>query len=682
MSLYPSSIDDALRLAQDENALTPLELASQPFGAEFNLGDLDGSNGFRLDGVAYNDVAGSAVAGGGDINGDGFADVVVGAFRTNADGNYGSGAAYVVFGHAGSFDAAMSLGALDGSNGFEVHGGTANLCAGIAVAGAGDINGDGFDDIVVGANRADPHGKYSGTSYVIFGKASGFDASIDLSTLHGSSGFRVDGEGPYSYTGMSVSSAGDLNGDGFDDLTVGAGGWPRDGYGGGGYVVFGHAGPFSTAIDVAKLNGSNGFAFHGALLDSPGAGIVSSAGDINGDGVNDLLIGAGSSGAVGQGYVLFGATSGFAADVDLDQLDGHTGFKIVNSAPSAYGGDFSVASAGDVNGDGFADLIVGARSGSYSDAAYVIFGKGSAFHSTVDVAALDGGTGFEIEVPNRGGAISVSSAGDVNGDGFADLIIGASDPYGAGLGGGSAYVVFGHAKGFGAHFDLTTLDGSNGFRIDSPYDHQYAGASVSSAGDVNGDGLDDLIVGAPGQDPDVFGAGSSYIVFGQAPTTSVHLKGTVASQSLVGGELKDSLSGVGGDDMLWGHGGKDKLSGGTGNDTLVGGAGKDALIGGAGNDTFAFKAVADSTAKASDLIHDLAAGDAIDLAMIDADSHTAGDQAFHLVSGFTRHAGELTITYQAAKGVTLIQGDVDGDGFADLVITVSGDHHDFANFVL
>lgn len=125
------------------------------------------------------------------------------------------------------------------------------------------------------------------------------------------------------------------------------------------------------------------------------------------------------------------------------------------------------------------------------------------------------------------------------------------------------------------------------------------------------------------------------------------------------------------------------IDGGDGNDTLIGGPGSDTLTGGTGNDVFDFTKLAQSARTAPDLITDLVTGsDSIDLHLIDADTKTAGDQAFHLVSAFTKHAGELVVSYDSGSGLTTIAGDVNGDGKADLVITASGDHHDFTGFVL
>src|SRR4029453_13145137 len=152
-----------------------------------------------------------------------FADLVVGAPFADPHGS-ASGASYVVFGQASGFAANIDLSTLDGTTGFKVSGGAADDQSGRSVASAGDVNGDGFADLIVGALGADPHGIYSGASYVVFGQASGFAPNIDLSTLDGTTGFKLSGAAARDYSGFSVASAGDVNGDGFADLIVGASG--------------------------------------------------------------------------------------------------------------------------------------------------------------------------------------------------------------------------------------------------------------------------------------------------------------------------------------------------------------------------------------------------------------------------------------------------------------------------
>ena len=191
------------------------------FAANVDLSTLDGITGFKLSGAAANDISGSSVASAGDVNGDGFADLIVGAYRASPHDTY-SGASYVVFGQASGFAANIDLSSLDGTTGFKLSGAAAGDHSGFSVASAGDVNGDGFADLIVGAGSAGPNGSASGASYVVFGKASGFAANVDLSSLDGLTGFKLSGETAYDDSGRSVASAGDVNGDGFADLIVGA----------------------------------------------------------------------------------------------------------------------------------------------------------------------------------------------------------------------------------------------------------------------------------------------------------------------------------------------------------------------------------------------------------------------------------------------------------------------------
>jgi Ca2+-binding RTX toxin-like protein len=287
---------------------------------------------------------------------------------------------------------------------------------------------------------------------------------------------------------------------------------------------------------------------------------------------------------------------------------------------------------------------------------------------------LDGENGFRVvgsdfELSGH----SVASAGDINGDGFDDIIVGApaTDPYGNAL--GNSYVVFGQAKGFGARIDLADLDGSNGFKLVGESRGDKTGQAVASAGDVNGDGLADLIVGAMGADPHGTESGASYVVFGREPDAAVTRAGTDASQNLVGGSFDDALNGRGGDDHLFGHAGNDVLRGGDGADRVIGGAGTDKLIRGSGNDTFVFAALSDSPGDGTrDHIVDFAAGDRIDLTGIE--TQTGVDLSFVGAAAFSHTAGELRQVTSAGGTATVVLGDTNGDGRADFQIVLPGHH--------
>ena len=327
--------------------------------------------------------------------------------------------------------------------------------------------------------------------------------------------------------GRSVSNIGDFNGDGFDDLLIGAPGVRDYDRIGASYVIFGGSADFSSVLELASLDTNSGLVisnlndFHLGEFGSS----VSAAGDVNGDGIADIIIGAPNSyvdgeSNVGLSYVVFGSSTGFgSAHLDLSSLDGTNGFVIngidgsgkepsfIQNVPIHFHvpGDeagFSVSGVGDINNDGFDDVLIGAPNADPGDAtpndtlsgdnnnvnageSYVVFG-GNSFSSSLELSDIDGSNGFVITGVNSGrSGFSVSDAGDINGDGVADMVIGAPDA-------GEAYVVFGKDGSFGDSLDLSALDGANGFALKGG---KGQGHSVSSAGDVNGDGLDDLIIG-------------------------------------------------------------------------------------------------------------------------------------------------------------------------------------------
>ncbi|PLS21305.1 calcium-binding protein [Neptunicoccus cionae] len=466
--------------------------------------------GFRIDGVDPDDGVGYALSSAGDINGDGFDDIVIGAYKSDPDGSSSAGLAYVVFGTADSPAAPVDLSALDGINGFTLNGAAAGDFFGFSVSAAGDVNGDGIDDFMIGAYGVD-FGRQldAGTTYVVFGSTSGFPANLDPSALDGTNGFAVIGKGYVNHSGFSVSDAGDVNGDGFADILIGA---PNNVTGNKAYVIYGSDTGFDASLYPDGLDGTHGFVVSDSEDGSKFGYSVSAAGDVNGDGIDDIIIGTpysdeGSFFNVGKSYVVFG-TETARSSIDVSALDGTNGFEMyrANGTNRLLGSE--VSSAGDMNGDGIDDMLV-----LESDSrGYVVYGRTDPFNARVDLASLDAAQGFELHTGSvKEVAFVGASAGDVNNDGFDDILIGArgTEVDGA-ASAGETYLIFGQAEGYEDVLRLTDLDGTNGFVFHGMDEFDLTGSAVSSA-DVNGDGIADVIIGATGHSSD---PGKSYVVYG------------------------------------------------------------------------------------------------------------------------------------------------------------------------
>ena len=338
-----------------------------------------------LSGEAPGDAFGVCVASAGDMNQDGYADVIVGAYQNDARGA-NAGRAYVFFGGPKPHEQPDLI----------LNGSAAGDAFGYAVASAGDVNKDGFSDVIVGAYENSARGAGAGRVYVFFGGVRP-DATPDLV---------LSGEAAGDRFGISVDTAGDMNGDGFGDVVVGA--YQNDAGGtdaGRAYVFFGGARPDDRAdLVVTGASAGDSFGFS-----------VAGAGDVNKDGLADVIVGAYHNGAggkdAGRVYIYHGAAT--PSERAALVLTGE-------AAGDAFG--YAVAAAGDANGDGIGDVVVGAygndAGGSAAGRAYVYFGGGS------DPAADFIQTG-QATLDNLG--FAVSGAGDVDGDGVSDLIVGA--PY-------------------------------------------------------------------------------------------------------------------------------------------------------------------------------------------------------------------------------------------------------------
>ena len=366
-----------------------------------NLSDLDGTNGFILAGIDGGDRAGRSVSSAGDVNGDGYDDLIIGARFADPNGDR-SGETYIVYGGASApgTDGVLDLGALDGTNGFILTGIDEGDRSGFSVSAAGDVNGDGYDDLIIGAGYADPNGdSNAGETYIVYGgaRAPGTDGVLDLSDLDGTNGFTLTGIDRGDRSGISVSFAGDVNGDGYDDLIIGAGYADPNGDNRAGetYLVYGGASAPGTdgVLDLSSLNGANGFILTGIDVADFSGRSVSSAGDVNGDGYDDLIIGAGGAGFDGETYIVYGGARAPGRDgvLDLGALDGTNGFTLTGIDFGDFSGS-SVSSAGDVNGDGYDDLIIGAwgadpNGENAAGETYVIYGGATGTESLTPVTA-------------------------------------------------------------------------------------------------------------------------------------------------------------------------------------------------------------------------------------------------------------------------------------------------------
>ena len=339
-----------------------------------------------MTGEAVNNYFGVSVSTAGDVNGDGYSDVIVGADFYSG----GTGRAYIYFGGPSMNNIADVI----------LTGETVNNNFGHSVSTAGDVNGDGYSDVIVGANG---YSSSIGRAYIYYGGAS-MDNVPDVI---------LNGEAASNLFGTSVSSAGDVNGDGFSDVIVGAYGYSSNT--GRAYIYYGGA----SMDNIADLT------MTGEGVNNSFGVSVSTAGDVNGDGYADVIVGAsGYSSYTGRAYIYYGgAQMDNTADVIM------TGEAVNNS----FG--LSVSTAGDVNGDGYADVIVGAHQySSTTGRAYIYYG-GVTMNNVADVILTGEAAGDHF-------GYSVSTAGDVNGDGYSDVIIGA--PYSSGT--GRAYIFYGGAS--------------------------------------------------------------------------------------------------------------------------------------------------------------------------------------------------------------------------------------------
>jgi hypothetical protein len=438
-------------------------------------------------------LMGYSVAGAGDVNGDGYADVIVGAHYYDA-GEADEGAAFVFLGSAGGI-----AGGSPASAAATLQSNQEGANLGVGVAGVGDVNGDGYADVIVGAWLYDAGETDEGAAFVYLGSATGIangGPATAAATLQSNQ--------TSALLGLSVARAGDVNGDGYADVIVGAH-----------FYDLGEANEGAVFVFLGSPTGiaSGSPATAATTLESNQAGAqmgagVAGAGDVDGDGYADVIVGANLYDAggtdAGAAFVYLGSASGIATGSPA------TAAAMLPSNQAGAHMGYSVAGAGDVNSDGYADVIVGAFSYDAGQAdegaAFVYLGgaRGIVSGSPASAAAT-------LEANQAGARLgwSVAGAGDVNGDGYADVIVG-TDRYDAGEADeGAAFVFLGSPSGIASGNPTSTAA-----MLQSNQVGALMGFSVAGAGDVNGDGYADVIVGAHAYDSGETNEGAAFVFLG------------------------------------------------------------------------------------------------------------------------------------------------------------------------
>ena len=434
-------------------------------------------------GESGSDELSNALAAGGDLDGDGVDDLIVGAWLESENGT-SAGAAYVIDGWSTGTSSITD-------NSVKLTGEASKDYLGVDVAHVGDMDGDGFGDLLLGVRGEDTNGSDAGAAYLLLGPTT----SLSVADRHAS----FYGEAENDFTGISVAGVGDVTGDGQVDLAIGSRKESTNADESGAVYIW--AGPVAAGdYELADAHA----VFYGENEGDNAGRYLGEAGDVDGDGINDLLIGASwlddGGEDVGGAYIVHGPVSGLHV---LDEADGiYTGVEAGDLA------GFALDGIGDYDGDGKDDVLIGAPAanvgGTRSGAAYLVYGPASDVAALSDADAVLAGGGTDHEAGR-----SVAGRGDVNGDGFVDLLVGASSDPTYYAGGGGAYLVLGGGVLTGT-YDLA--DANAIFNGEAEAD--AFGTSVAILGDQNGDGYDEIVVGASLEDSSADDAGALYVILG------------------------------------------------------------------------------------------------------------------------------------------------------------------------
>jgi hypothetical protein len=493
------------------------------------LKQLDGTDGFRLRRGTPKSLTGFSLSPTGDVNDDGIDDILIGAPADHDEiGEYG-GRAYVKFGSRKKFQSDVTLTEMLPSEGFVIESEKRNAAFGYSVAGIGDFNNDGIDDVAIGdplfGNAKNP----TGAVYVVFGTRTPRDQPVRMAELDGVVGFKLVGE-PGDNVGGSISGGYDFNGDGIDDLVVGAGGGasaqPRPVY-----VVYGRRTAFPSAASLGELTTTEGFRVTGRG-DAFGYSVALGP-DVSSDGLADIVISEPSSGEGRTGpnrgsvHVLFGGKRN-ERRLSVPGMRKSDGVSIKATFSNRLFEGFrigAVTSGHDVNGDGLGDIVVSAsfnRGQTRRIGGFVIFGGGSNHLDKIDFAHLDGKDGFRIEYTRERSELStiydtigddvLSGIADSNDDGVDDIIMSTNGEWQVPA--AETFVMYGSRNPYPAVLYVDTLGNEDGMTMRGQ--RGDVGFSAAGAGDFNADGIGDIMIGAPtaGSD-DLPETGEVYVVFGE-----------------------------------------------------------------------------------------------------------------------------------------------------------------------